>query len=92
MMKTGSRIAITVIWMLVCILGSIFLNVPAPLGLGKIAGNQFDASDGAYLVTQTAFRAFNFVSFVLAVLAVGILALIWYRPAWIAFCFYMGWY
>jgi hypothetical protein len=80
-----SRIIMTIIWALICALGSAGFSIPATLGLGKIAGNQFDASDSAYLATQAAFRSFNFLSVITGLMAVGVLALIWYRPlkSWI---------
>jgi hypothetical protein len=79
-MTTTSRVVMTIIWVGLCSLGSVMLNVPATLGLGKIAGSQFDASDSSYLATQAAFRSFNFLSAVTVLLALGVLLAIWYRP------------
>lgn len=85
-MSIISRIALTAIWALLCGFWITTSNTAATLGLGKIAGNQFDASDGSYLATQAAFRGFNFLSLVTVLMAFGVLALIWYRPVkgWIS--------
>lgn len=85
-MTLFSRVVMTIIWALICGMASVGFNVPATLGLGKIAGNQFDTSDSAYLATQAAFRSFNFLNVISGLIAIAVLALIWYRPmkTWIA--------
>lgn len=74
------RIAMTIIWMALCTVWISGFNITATLGLGKIAGDQFNHSDSAYLATQAAFRAYNFIDAVTGVIAIAVLVLIWYRP------------
>jgi hypothetical protein len=79
-MKIGFRIFLTVILASLCAVWMTGFNVTSTLLLGQIAGRQFDASDTSYLVTQAAFRSYNFLDFITTVMMLGILALIWYRP------------
>lgn len=85
-MSIVSRIVMTVVWMLLCGFWAAGFGTMATLGLGKIAGNQFDASDSGYLITQAAFRSVSFLDGITGLIAFGVLALIWWRPVrgWIA--------
>lgn len=59
----------------------VFFNAGSTLAVGKVAGQQFDASDVGYFATQGAFSLFRGLG---AVLTFGMLAAIfavWYRPA-----------
>jgi len=85
-MSIISRIALTAIWATLCGFWAVGFGTVATLGLGRVAGDQFLASDAAYVATQAAFRSYNFLTFVTAAMAFGVLALIWYRPVkgWIS--------
>jgi hypothetical protein len=79
-MSIGFRIFLTIIWAVLCAVWMTGFNMTSTLMMGKIAGRQFDASDTSYLVTQAAFRSYNFLDFVTGLIAIGVLALIWFRP------------
>lgn len=81
-----SRIVMTIIWAGLCSVWIAGFNTAATLGLGKIAGSQFEHSDGSYAATQAAFRAYNFLDFITTLVALAVLLVIWYRPlkGWIA--------
>jgi hypothetical protein len=79
-MSTVSRIVVSILWLGFIALASVIFNAPATLALGKVAGNQFDPSDSAYLVTQAAFRTFNAINASLMLFGAGILLSLWYRP------------
>jgi hypothetical protein len=79
-MTTITRLFLTFVWMVFCVIFSAVFNVGATLGMGKMAGDQFNPSDSAYLTTQAAFRSFNFLSLGAGFLAGLVLIAIWYRP------------
>jgi hypothetical protein len=56
------------------------VNTPATLALGQIAGKQFESSDAAYLVTQTALRSFNGITLFITAMVALALFLIWVGP------------
>lgn len=79
-MSIGFRVFLTIIWASLCTAWMTGFNMASTLMLGKIAGRQFDASDTSYLVTQAAFRSYNFLDFITGLIALGVLFLIWFRP------------
>lgn len=85
-MSITARLILTVIWAGLCAVWASGFNSVAALGLGKIAGNQFDHSDTAYLATQAAFRSYNSLDVITGLIALGVVTIIWFRPVrnWIA--------
>lgn len=79
-MSITTRLFLTAIWITLCVIWSGVLNVGGTIELGQVAGNQFNPSDMAYLVTQAIFRSFNFISVFTVVFGLVVLVLIWYRP------------
>jgi hypothetical protein len=57
------------------------INLPETLIVGKAAGMQFDASDQAYVASQSIFAVFRGVRLIETLAGLIILALIWWRSA-----------
>lgn len=72
------RFILTVAVVTVSSLFSLFINAPATLALGNVAGKQFERSDQSYLVAQGAFRLFNFTNTAIFLLTLVVLLTIWW--------------
>ena len=57
------------------------LSINGTLTTGQAAGDQFKASDHAYIATQSLFRFYNAMNFLLVLAGIVLIVAIWYKPA-----------
>jgi hypothetical protein len=79
-MNIISKLLQTTVVMIVAGALSFLLNTSGLLGLGHMAGGQFQPNDQAYLVNQGALTLYRALGAAIVMAAIFALALIWWRP------------
>jgi hypothetical protein len=79
--KNVTRIILTFTVVAIEWLANAALSVNGTLTTGQMAGDQFKASDHAYIATQSVFRFYNAMNFLFILAGLVLLVVIWYKPA-----------